>query len=81
MNKAEKKFRSYAILVIFILLTVLLAISGDGRLLEARIERPSGNAAMDSAVTRLLNDLRTQILPKSPDGRPWRNRVTFDTSG
>lgn len=61
--------------------TVLLAISGDGRLLEARIERPSGNAAMDSAVTRLLNDLRTQILPKSPDGRPWRNRVTFDTRG
>lgn len=60
---------------------VMLAVSGDGRLLEARIERPSGNPAMDNAVKRLLESLRGQILPRSPDGRPWRDRVIFDTSG
>ena len=61
--------------------TVRLTISGDGRLLDARIEKPSGNAAMDGAVARLLEALRTQPLPKSPDGRERSNRVTFDTSG
>lgn len=60
---------------------VLIAISGDGRLLEARIEKPSGNAAMNNAVNRLLETLKTQQLPRSPDGRVWRNRVIFDTSG
>ena len=61
--------------------TVWLAISGDGRLLEARIEKPSGNAGMDQAVARLLEALKRQQLPKSPDGSVWRNRVIFDTNG
>jgi len=61
--------------------TVYLHISGDGRLIEARIERPSGNSAMDSAVQRLLESLKTQQLPRSPDGESWQNRVIFDTSG
>lgn len=60
---------------------VYLVISGEGRLQEARIEKPSGNPAMDHAVERLLETLKTQQLPRSPDGRVWRNRVIFDTSG
>ena len=60
---------------------VFISISGDGRLLGARIERPSGNPAMDNAVMRLLEALKMQTFPRSPDGKPWSNRVIFDTSG
>ena len=61
--------------------TVQLTIAGDGRLLNARIEKPSGNAAMDGAVARLLNELRTQRMPKPADGREQSLRVIFDTRG
>ena len=60
---------------------VFLSISGDGKLQAARIEKPSGNPAMDNAVLRLLETLKTQSLPKSPDGKPWSSRVIFDTNG
>ena len=60
---------------------VFLSISGDGKLQAARIEKPSGNPAMDNAVLRLLESLKIQTLPKSPDGKPWSSRVIFDTNG
>lgn len=60
---------------------VFISISGDGKLLQARIEKPSGNPAMDHAVKRLLESLKMQTFPRSPDGQGWSNRVIFDTSG
>ena len=60
---------------------VWLRISGEGKLLDARITRPSGNAMMDGAVTRMLNDLRRQPMPVPGNRREQNIRVTFDTSG
>ena len=50
---------------------IWLEVSGDGRLLTARIVRPSGSAVMDRAAMRFLESLRSQTLPRPKDGRTW----------
>lgn len=45
---------------------IVLTISANGKVQQASIKRPSGVAAMDDSVKRLLKGL--DILPRPPDG-------------
>ena len=57
--------------------TVALSISPDGKILSAKISKPSGVAAMDQAVIRMLNDLAKSTLPRPDDGKTWSDTINF----
>lgn len=60
--------------------TVLVSISiaGNGTVLEARIVRSSGVAAMDIAARRMLDSLKR--VPAPLDGKPWKHdNIELDT--
>lgn len=57
---------------------IMLSISGTGQVLEAKIMRSSGVAAMDAAAARLLAELKK--VPAPPDGKPWQHdNIELDT--
>jgi len=57
---------------------IMLSISASGQVLEAKVVRPSGVAAMDLAAARFLTDLKQVPLP--PDSKPWRHdNIELDT--
>lgn len=73
MNKAEKKFRLYAILVIFVLLTVLLSVINGMNFTMA--------ASDADELTQMLADKRGSFERKdvAPDGMPFRQDQSNET--
>lgn len=92
MNKAEKKFRIYAILVIFVLLTVLLAVinavnftmaAQDADELTLNLAKTAGVFDQNGADPRDGQTMPDQNMQAPPDMQetPGGDRDTFDRGG
>ena len=55
---------------------ILFRVAADGRVISARIQERSGNAAMDSSVEKLLRDLKT--LPAPPQAMEFTVTMEID---
>lgn len=56
-----------------------LVIASDGRVLRARLAKPSGNARMDGSIRQLIRQLEGRYAPRPPQGeRTIEVELTID---